>query len=493
MKIVEDEDRDLIPRWRRFSKSIGETRAITPPSELETYVQVISPELLSEWKVAPSLTLASEIVSSAYLANSRQPALGAAKMVVESTSITGLAKKLAKEILGHPIEPEAATLFEEDEWVRQVRVRTNRYPRDPIAWVDLALGYVISGKIKHAERALKVAISLAPDDRFVLRAIARFYVHQDRSDLALHILRKSLATKHDPWLIATEISVCEALDRTSSLTKSGRTMILKSGLSPHHLSELSSEVATLEYRHGNVRNAKKLFKTSLLDPTENAVAQAGWASRREEAFTFPVRASATGLQSAEALAWEAYSDSDWSGAGDFSTQWFKDQPFSVRPALLGSCAHGIALENYDEAIKVCEKSAICNPNDVMLLNNCAYNLAMDNQLEKAERYFDRISGEIEDKEKAISTVLIATRGLLRIRQGSIDIGISDYRHSIAIALGNRDYNRAVMAASNLAMELKSINRPEEARQTMMDTLAMEKMLDDNLSQLVFSRAKKRIL
>ncbi|MFC1567818.1 hypothetical protein ACFL3K_01270 [Pseudomonadota bacterium] len=490
MKIIEDEDRDLIPRWRRFDKSLDETRSISPPSSSGGNVQDISPDLLTEWEESPNLTLASEIVSSAYLTNSKQTALSAARMVAESANVTGIANKLAMNILGKPVEDERHSLFEEDEWVRQVRVRTNRYPRDPIAWVDLALAYVISGKMKSADRALKVAVSLAPDDRFVLRSVARFYVHQNESEVALHILRKSLATKHDPWLISTEIALCEALDRTSPLTKLGRTMVLKPHLPPHHVAELSGEIATVEYRHGSIRNATKLFKKSLIDPTENAVAQASWASRREKAFEL----SGIGPSplSPEAVAWEAYREGDWKRAGDFSTQWFNDQPFSVRPVLLGSCAQGIALENYSEAIKMCEKSVKCNPDEILLLNNCAFNLAMNNQVEKAEQYFDRIPGEIEDKEKATATILIATRGLLRIKGGHIDAGISDYKRAITIAAENRDFDRAVMAFSNLALELLAINRLEDAKQMIKAATEVEKLVNDKLSLLVLSRAKERI-
>jgi len=293
--------------------------------------------------------------------------------------------------------------------------------------------------------------------------------------------------------MVAEIALCEAMEKTSPMVKAGRKIALKGDFSPHHLSELSSEIATIEYRNGDIRSATKLFRKSLKEPTENVVAQAGWASRQEKAFSFDGSIPPVKLHSSEAMAWDDYRNSNWEKSGEHSQQWFMDQPFSVRPALLGSSVYGIALENFQAGIEMCEKSFRCNPKDAMLINNLAYNLAMNNEAERARRYFDRIPGDIEEKSWWETVVYVATRGLIKIRSGRVEEGIADYNHSIELAIENRDPDRVIVATSHLASELKSLNRIEEAKSLLLAATGMDAEVKDSLSRLVFDRAKKRIL
>lgn len=492
MKIVEDEKRDVIPRWRTFVKSINETEAFKPIEGWKEKDHVISQELLDEWNQNPTLTLATEIVSSGYVTGSNQTAIEAAKMVASSHTVSRLAKELAGFILGQKQTLNPETTFEEGELIRNSRLRTKLYPRNAIAWVDLALGYVIAGKTNEARKSLRVALNLAPDDRFVLRAVSRFLVHQNEEDVALHILRSRLITKHDPWLMATEIALCEAMEISSPLTKAGRRIILKGEFSPFNMAELSSEIATIEYRHGDIRNASKLFRKSLENPTENAIAQAGWVARRDKSFSFDGSMPNTDLCSAEAMAWGKYLEGDWNKSAECSLQWFQDQPFSVRPALLGSSVYSMALEDYSTAIDMCEKSIRCNPDDEMLLNNFAYILAMNNETERAKRYFDRIPGVIENKKSSEAVVFLATRGLLRIRSGQIQEGIADYNKSIQMAAKNKDPNRMLVASANLATELRRMGQDVDAKQVLTAASSIADASNDPLASFVFSQAKKRI-
>jgi hypothetical protein len=55
---------------------------------------------------------------------------------------------------------------------------------------------------------------LAPNHRFALRSAARFFLHVGKPDDAQTILRRSEATRRDPWLMAAEIAVSTVADRT---------------------------------------------------------------------------------------------------------------------------------------------------------------------------------------------------------------------------------------------------------------------------------------
>jgi Tfp pilus assembly protein PilF len=80
---------------------------------------------------------------------------------------------------------------------------------DAYRWVDLALAYTIAGKLRKADRALKVAVSLAAEDRFVLRAATRFRLHQGNPEEALFLLKKAQRVRFDPWLLATYVATAE--------------------------------------------------------------------------------------------------------------------------------------------------------------------------------------------------------------------------------------------------------------------------------------------
>jgi hypothetical protein len=56
-------------------------------------------------------------------------------------------------------------------------------------------------------------------------------------------------TKFDPWLMATEISLCSHLGKTSTLIGSGFELIQSNNHSQFATSELSAALATEEMKH----------------------------------------------------------------------------------------------------------------------------------------------------------------------------------------------------------------------------------------------------
>src|SRR5207249_126382 len=93
----------------------------------------------------------------------------------------------------------------------------------------------------------------------------------------------------DPWLVAAEVAVSPLAGRTSRLIKHGRRLLESHQFEPIAVSELASAIGTEDLAAGSVRRARQLFGSSLNDPTENAVAQAEWASRHDAGFKFEER------------------------------------------------------------------------------------------------------------------------------------------------------------------------------------------------------------
>ena len=150
-----------------------------------------------------------------------------------------------------------------------------------------AVFYTIIGQEEKAKRAIKNALFLAPENRFVLRSMARFFVHLGEEGIAFahDTIKRSQITKHDPWIIATEISLATLRQRSSTLAKSGLQLVESGLFHPFNISELASSLATLELKNGKIKNSKKLFINSLTSPNDNSLAQAEWASQEAKRTT----------------------------------------------------------------------------------------------------------------------------------------------------------------------------------------------------------------
>src|SRR6185295_6008504 len=97
--------------------------------------------------------------------------------------------------------------------IKALKQRRIAEPRNAFVWSDLARLYVLVGLRDQAERAMQVALSLAPFDRFIVRSAARFFLHSSNPDRSLQILRRNERTKLDPWLMAAELAFSSVVNK----------------------------------------------------------------------------------------------------------------------------------------------------------------------------------------------------------------------------------------------------------------------------------------
>jgi tetratricopeptide (TPR) repeat protein len=309
--------------------------------------------------------------------------------------------------------------------------------------------HTISGSLEKASRAVAVALRLAPDSRFVIRSAARFFVHVGEPDKAHALLRGTVAARHDPWLAAAELAVATAASHHPRLTRVAKSMIADRNLSDHHVSELASALATLELSSGNSRTARKLFRRSLKDPTENSVAQADWASKK-------AAMEITGLMESpvprlyEARAWHNFVKGDWSDSLVSAKAWLGDQPFSSRPASLASYLLTSILTDFDAAGELLRGALRPNPDDPTLLNNLAFTYINQGRLDDAQHVLSRIHGSDLDTETAV--VVVATYGFLCFRMNQPDEGRRLYNLAISKAVARKYDRTAALAAIFLTRE-----------------------------------------
>ena len=155
---------------------------------------------------------------------------------------------------------------------------------------------------------------------------------------------------------------------------------------------------------------------------------------------------ARAARSFEARALQAHRAGDWGPAIRHAQGWLLDEPFSTRPATLGSYLAGITEGNYRLAEEFARRGLRANPGDWLLLNNLVVALANQGQVEEAVAAFQEIATPSEE----LRSVLLATEGLLKFRTGEQAIGRRLYLEAAEHARRRGDRRLYALALAHLA-------------------------------------------
>jgi len=400
-------------------------------------------------------------VGAACVLGDSEIAKDAADFILEKGSKAGpLAAKLARHVLRIPeqpviIPPTAADwkILAHDQ-IRDLKARSRTEPRNAFVWIDLARLYVELALIRPAERAMRIALALAPSDRFVLRSAARFYLHIGQDEQALRLLRRNERTKIDPWLMAAELAVSSVLEKTPKFAKAAEASLTSGRLPPFHASELASALASLEMWEGKDKRAKRLFNQSLIEPTENALAQGVWASNRIKLDVDEKRFGALNAQEAQALS--AHNQHNWEHSFQFSRQWAKYESFSARPHLHGSSLASSILQKPDVGEHIAREGIRTNPGHEGLLNGLAFCLAVQGKAEEAKTVIKDV--KVEDSPVIPMICLTATMGLIEYRLGNYNEGQRLYEKAIFEAAKHNKPELKARAMLYLAREEGLVGR-----------------------------------
>ena len=433
---LEQRNRRVLPRWRdhKTTLALGELSSPKPPEPISEEDRQAVAQRVSEWHTNRSVWHAGDLLSSAFVVGVPEDSKDAASFILSNRSSAPAALIRLAERIAIPEDVESRSVEirqpSDEETIagaiHALRRRLRDEPRNAIQWVELSRLYVLLGESSRGLRSMRVAANIAPDSRFVVRSAARLFLHEHDSARSLRTIRNASGRERDPWLLAAEIAVASASNSPSLLAKIGGRRNEDSSLSPFDRTELSSALATLELESGKRRHARQLFRRALISPNENSVAQVEWANRQiggleiEESFARLPR-------SYEAPAQVAFATGEWKQAIEHGLNWLRDQPFSKRPAVFTSYVSSLT-ENYSRSIQILRASLKVNTRDSTLINNLAFALASDNQVEKA---VETLSGTDYTNATGISSVtLSATHGLVLFRAGFPDRGRSLYQLAI---------------------------------------------------------------
>jgi tetratricopeptide (TPR) repeat protein len=450
-------ERQVLPRWRSATETaeVGELRSLGPP-HVDDRQRADLDEKESEWRTNPGLTVAAEFVVASVMCLTPGRAADAATFILGKATDDSLIARLAYRSLDRLAGPSGGTLTQLrlDELkpfskVAELKRLVRFDPHNSVAWCDLALQYSILGQANQAADSMAMALRLAPHNRFVLRSAARLWVHAGDFERAHRLLIPFAHLGIDPWLMAAEVAVASAGQRSPRSVKAGRALLDSEQVSAFNTTELASALATLEMEAGEPKRARRLFDRALVDPTENSLAQVEWASRRLKGLRITEEAlSQPGAHEARARMFEELRQ--WDRAVDEAWLWLLDQPFSVGPAAFGSCIAEMGAHDFKRAALFAQQGLQANPRSATLLNNLAFAQLESGETDLAEINLTSIPTPELDDDAGVTWR--ATLGLLAFRKGDRQGGRSRYQEAIEAArkLGHRE--RQAMAAIILARE-----------------------------------------
>src|ERR1019366_2595141 len=230
--------------------ALGELDTRDKPPTLWDDAGLSLAEKEADWNASHTVWHAADFVAAFFVLGQPERALNAADFLLHKRNVPSPALALANRIAHRASDqieiPEVQNLEGEALYreIHALKNRSVREPRNAIVWVDLARAYTLAGETELGRRAMTVACSISPDNRFVLRSAARLFVHQHDALHAHRLLTTSIATPHDPWLLAAEIGVASTAGMSSVFTRPGRGMLGSAQHSPLSLTELSSALAS---------------------------------------------------------------------------------------------------------------------------------------------------------------------------------------------------------------------------------------------------------
>lgn len=477
--LFEHTDRRVVPNWRSFGQTVAlgeldsnqlKSKAIRLDVSIDEYVY--------DWKTNNTVVHAGDLLSAAIVNNKLedQNVKNAANFILSNLDHSSKSQiLLAKKIL-HEEEEDWTEKFNQikleqlpnlmnqelvREKIRDIRSQLGTYLNNPIYYVELSRYYSILGQEDNAIKAMKTALHLAPNNRFILRSATRLFVHYNNDDNNEYLdyihktLRKSPATNIDPWLISAEVSISTIRNRNSTFFKKGIELINSKNISPFNFTELASGLGTIELLNGSTKKSRELFNKSLISPNDNSLAQIEWASTKDKQLQ--INPANFGVKmNFEALALDSFHNSDFNLALDNSVKWFIDMPFSKRPIMFASNLSSTILKDQKKSISFLEAGLISHPNDPQLLNNLAYALALDDRPIEAFDQLNKLKGDSKFDETT-QICLTATRGLAYFRNGFHDIARGYYLDAIELTKQTNNQELNWIAILNYAREEIKIN------------------------------------
>ncbi len=431
--------RRLIPKWRTIATTLESAEAGSHKSAATPKPQGDAEELqrsIANWRQerTPGFlgdvlahSIHKELIPQVLDVSLEARRRGDPMTVVQSTLIEELLATSGEALIAlGAVEASVPVDHPYQAGIQRLRALLSSNPNNGLAWLDLAQFQAAQGKTKSAERSILSALTLAPDNRTVIRTAARFWVHANQHDLAHQLVRRHQRTASDPWLMASEIALADLAGVPSVFLAKGKRFIVDNAkFNPAHLTELSGVIADEEFKAGQLKRAREAFRKALQVPNDNMIAQAIEHQARFGVVLESPQINQALARSHEAQVIKAWSDREPDLAERHGKAWHNEEPFSSRPIQFLSSLYLFKgeYENSERWIKV---GLGADPSDRGLLINLAFLHA------RAGRGSDMTSvlRRLRNAHGDANPFAKATEGLFEYSQGRFETGDHLYNEAV---------------------------------------------------------------
>jgi tetratricopeptide (TPR) repeat protein len=416
----------VIPRWLDYTHAVS-SGELGLGGSVEIPTSYTFDEDYRLYRQSPADGLAADLLGRAFVEN-RPEKIALAEAVLRSKHIAEPTLKLAKHIVTDRKEQtEVAHSEKLGKQIGRLRSQLRQRPRNPTKWVDLARLYAAAGQDEKAFDSMRIALALAPEDRFTIRAFARLCIHTDATLDAIRYFSKNRSLLKDPWLLATAESLSKIEDSPSPLPKSV-SLLSKGECEKFHRSELLEAFAMAEWMNGKERVAKRAFRAAWEVPSQSVIRHAEWFTRRNLPSLREETEKKFG-ESHEAASRAALRKSDVMEALRRCELWRFEEPYSVHPLAFES--YLLCIDERFEQVPMCfqkaESRKLMSP--MLFFNYLFATLMLGNSKLGEEILTANESGLRGDAEY----FLLANQGLLALTKGDPDSARDLYRRAEELA------------------------------------------------------------
>lgn len=460
-----DKRSHVVPKWLEYPQAIKKGDLFIPKKPFfeinKTTKNSIKNDLL-EFNINASPQMACRLMGAGIVIGDEQLARDMASFITNHRGVDELSIKLADKILGGNSNVERVS--EIDVRISSLKRWVSEYPNSAISWIELSRAYTIKGQDEKAIKAAKIALQLAPWDRYIVRCGVRLFLHVSDFDMAWHYINRASKHRFDPWIKATEVNV--ALISENKVPDIRRVIPEDLvGEQLFHYSELLESYGYLELNSGNVKKAKKQFRLAWTKPSDNVITHAEWLIRNK----IPSMRETAVLEfdrSHEASTWINYYDLNLDKAIESAREWELEEPYSKYPFVVGSsiaCNAG----NPELGAEIAKRGLKINPNDKTIHNNLCYSLLMAGKVEQAGKYIN-----ILKKEAELDVYCQATVGLYELKSKNLAEGRKTY-NSVINKLKQKGMNdlrgRALLNLALAELDLSTAEAKDAAIKSLQET------------------------
>lgn len=428
--LIDNSKRRILPIWRSFDSTKSELQPLYPSKIKRGNIS----QYIFEWVNNKNMATAGDLLSAAIVngCQDNEEVIDAANYILYSNEDSNYAlTKVSKNILDSNIDTDTlSTTIELYSYIAELKKLLITYPTDSILHIEIARMYLLLGQLHFAQKHVENALYFDHNNRYVVRCAARFYIHLKKPEQALSIIRKSVLTKIDPWLLASEISICQLLDKTSPNIKKGLRIIESSHFDPFNTTELCAAIGTEELIHGAYTKSRKLFNNALNCPNSNSLAQAEWVNNETNLSLDFTSINIDSECFWEAKCYNSFNSNDYVKSLQYAKQWIAQEPYSTRAILYAYELAISYLRDLKSSQEIMDNALKNHKGNPIFINNYAYALALDGKLMDAENVISKLKKINFSSSETIDICLLATKGMIAFRKGDAENGIKLYLNAI---------------------------------------------------------------